>query len=82
MLFFLSFFPQFVSEQSPSKGMAFLMLGAIMIAISTVYNGLVAWLAGGITRRMRSAPAVRTWLERSVGAAFIALGTRIAVGDR
>lgn len=82
VLFFLSFFPQFVSEASPSKGFAFLILGAIMIAISTVYNGIVAWLAGSITHRMRSAPAVKAWLERSVGAAFVALGARIATADR
>lgn len=82
VLFFLSFFPQFVSEASPSKGSAFLLLGSILIAISTVYNGTVAWLAGGITQRMRGAPVVKAWLERSVGAAFIALGARIATADR
>ncbi len=82
VLFFLSFFPQFVSAASPSKGVAFLLLGTILIAISTVYNGLVAWLAGSITQRMRGAPGVKAWLERSVGVAFIALGARIVSADR
>ena len=82
VLFFLSFFPQFVGADSPSKGWAFLCLGAVLVAISTVYNGVVAWLAGGITRRVRAAPRVKAWLDRSIGAAFVALGARIGFGDR
>lgn len=82
ILFFLSFFPQFVSASSAVKGVAFLVLGVILVAISTVYNGIVAWVAGGITRRVRSAPRVKAWLDRSVGAAFIMLGVRLAVIER
>ena len=82
VLFFLSFIPQFVATSSPSKGVAFLVLGAVLIAISTVYNGTIAWLAGSITRRVRSAPKVKVWLDRSIGAVFVALGVRIALADR
>lgn len=82
VLFFLSFFPQFVAASSPSKGVAFGVLGVVMIAISTVYNGTVAWLAGSITRRVRGVPRVKIWLDRSIGAAFVALGARIALADR
>ncbi len=82
VLFFLSFFPQFVSADSATKGLAFAALGGVMIAISTIYNGIVAWLAGGITHRMHGAPRVKAWLERSVGAAFIALGARLAWSER
>jgi threonine/homoserine/homoserine lactone efflux protein len=82
VLFFLSFFPQFVSTASDAKAIAFVVLGAIMIAISTVYNGLVAWIAGGVTQRIRSAPRVKAWLDRSIGGAFIALGAYLAFPDR
>lgn len=82
VLFFLSFFPQFVSIDSTSKGLAFAVLGGVMIVISTIYNGIVAWLAGSITHRMHGAPRVKAWLERSVGAAFIALGARLALVER
>lgn len=82
VLFFLSFFPQFVAVSSPSKGVAFLVLGVVLIAISTVYNGIVAWIAGSITRRIRGVPKVKAWLDRSIGAAFVALGARIALSDR
>jgi len=82
VLFFLSLFPQFVSSDSAHKGLAFAVLGAVLIVISTIYNGAVAWVAGSITKRMKSAPRVQAWLERSVGAMFIALGARIALTDR
>ena len=82
VLFFLSFLPQFVSLDSASKGWAFAVLGGVMIAISTIYNGSVAWLAGSITDRMRGAPRVKAWLERSVGAAFIALGARLVLSEK
>ena len=82
VLFFLSFFPQFVSFNSTSKGLAFVVLGGVMIVISTIYNATVAWLAGSITHRMHGAPRVKEWLERSVGAAFIALGARLALSTR
>ena len=79
VLFFLSFFPQFVLTASDSKALAFVVLGGILIAMSTVYNGAVAWVAGGISRRMRTVPRVKAWLDRSIGAAFIALGARLAL---
>jgi threonine/homoserine/homoserine lactone efflux protein len=82
ILFFLSFFPQFVERTSPSKGLAFVALGLVLVAMSTVYNGIVAWLAGGLARRMRGVPRVKRWLDRSIGAAFIALGARIAFVER
>ncbi len=82
ILFFLSFFPQFVAVSSPSKAVAFVVLGAVMVVISTIYNGIVAWLAGSITRRVRGVPRVKVWLDRLIGAAFVALGARIAWVDR
>lgn len=82
VLFFLSFFPQFVAGTSASKATAFVVLGGMLVAISTVYNGCVAWVAAGATHRMRSVPRIRAWLDRAIGAAFIALGARIAFTDR
>jgi threonine/homoserine/homoserine lactone efflux protein len=82
VLFFLSFFPQFVAASSPSKAVAFFLLGAMLIVISTLYNSAVVWLAGSVTRRVRGAPRFKVWLDRSIGAAFVALGARIAFADR
>lgn len=79
ILFFVAFFPQFVATDSPSKTVSLLVLGALFIVIITVYNVLVAWLAGSITARIRAVPRFALWLERGLGAAFIGLGLRIAL---
>ena len=82
VLFFVSFFPQFVAADSDHKALAFLSLGAVMIAMSTVWNGFVAWVAGSVTARLGGKPAVKKWLDRVVGSAFVGLGLRLATAQR
>jgi len=82
VLFFVSFFPQFVSADSPHKAWAFLTLGAVFVAMSTVWTSLVAWVAGSVTQRFSGKPGVKKWLDRTVGSAFIGLGLRLASSQR
>lgn len=82
VLFFLSFLPQFVRADSGPQMPAFLVLGLIMIAMSTVWNSFVAWIAGSVTRGMGRRPAVRRWLNRLVGSAFIGLGVKLVMTRR
>ncbi|MFJ1213999.1 LysE family translocator [Burkholderia pyrrocinia] len=82
VLFFVSFFPQFVSADSPHKALAFLTLGAVFVAMSTVWTSLVAWVAGSVTQRFSGKPGVKKWLDRTVGSAFVGLGLRLATSQR
>ena len=82
VLFFVSFFPQFVSADSPHKAWAFLTLGAVFVAMSTVWTSLVAWVAGSVTERFSGKPGVKKWLDRTVGSAFVGLGLRLATSQR
>lgn len=82
VLFFVAFFPQFVTPDSPHKALAFLALGAVFVAMSTVWNTLVAWMAGTVTARFSGKPGVRRWLDRGVGGAFVGLGLKLAVTHR
>lgn len=77
ILFFLSFIPQFVRTESSQKPVAFLLLGLTMAAISLVWNSGTAMLAGTLAQRANANPHIRQWLERTVGAAFIALGAKL-----
>lgn len=81
VLFFLSFIPQFVSADNPHKVIAFLLLGFTMAVISLVWNSGTALLAGTLARRAHHSPRIRQWLERTVGAAFVALGVKLAFSD-
>jgi len=82
VLFFVSFFPQFVSADSPHKAWAFLTLGAVFVVMSTVWTSLVAWVAGSVTQRVSGKPGVKKWLDRTVGSAFVGLGLRLATSQR
>ncbi len=76
VLFFVSFFPQFVRPDGDHKTIAFLSLGCAFVVMSTAWNCGVAWLAGSLTRRLATRPAFSRWADRFVGAVFVALGAR------
>ena len=81
-LFFLAFLPQFIATDSPDKALAFVALGLIFDVNGTFWNLFTAWssnrIAGGIARDAR----VAAWLNRSIGAFFVAMGVRLALFER
>ena len=81
-LFFLAFLPQFIATDAPDKALAFLVLGMIFNVNGTFWNLFVAWsanrLAGGLARNAR----VAAWMNRTVGAFFVAMGVRLALFER
>lgn len=82
VLFFVSFFPQFVSNEGEHKTLAFLALGGVFVAMSLVWSVFVAWVASSVTRRLGGKPAVKKWLDRLVGSAFVGLGLRLATATQ
>jgi RhtB (resistance to homoserine/threonine) family protein len=82
VLFFVSFFPQFVTTGSDHKALAFLTLGVVFVLMSTIWNSFVAWIAGSVTQRFSGKPAVKQWLDRGVGSAFVGLGIKLATASR
>jgi threonine/homoserine/homoserine lactone efflux protein len=81
-LFFLAFVPQFIDVHSPTKVQAFLLLGAIFNINGTFWNVFVAWAAAFLAGRLEAASQLRVWLNRSLGALFVALGMKLALADR
>ncbi|SIT41953.1 Lysine exporter protein (LYSE/YGGA) [Paraburkholderia ribeironis] len=82
VLFFVSFFPQFVTTGSDHKTFAFLTLGAVFVLMSMLWNSFVAWIAGSVTQRFSGKPSVKLWLDRGVGSAFVGLGIKLATASR
>jgi threonine/homoserine/homoserine lactone efflux protein len=80
-LFFLAFLPQFIDAHAPHKALAFAILGVVFNVNGTFWNLFVAWsadrMAGGL-RRGRAA----LWVNRAIGACFVAMGVRLALLDR
>ena len=81
-LFFLAFVPQFIDVHSPGKVQAFLLLGTIFNTTGTLWNVFVAWSAASLARRLDVASRVGRWLNRTLGAIFIALGVKLALTER
>ncbi|WP_206955301.1 LysE family translocator [Trinickia acidisoli] len=82
VLFFVSFFPQFVSNESDHKALAFLTLGGVFVTMSVVWCVFLVWVASSVTRRLGGKPVVKKWLDRVVGSAFVGLGLRLAAMQR
>lgn len=83
-LFFLAFMPQFITADSAHQSLAFVTLGTVFVVNSTVVNVLIAVVAAALRQRLGNGPGLRrwgTWLNRGVGAAFVALGLRLALDD-
>jgi len=83
-LFFLAFVPQFISADAPSKAAAFLFLGAVFNVNGMLWCHLLAWssaVAGARTRGQGWARALGRWLNRGIGALFLAFGVRLAMAE-
>ena len=77
-LFFLAFLPQFVAADGAHRAASFLLLGGLFDLGGTLWLLVVAWLAArAVGERAARARAAR-WFGRVAGAAFIAIGLRLA----
>lgn len=81
-LFFLAFLPQFIDSDAPSKALAFLFLGIVFNINGSIWNLFVAWVCARATSLMRGAKSWQRWIDRTIGAMFIAFGVKLAVFQR
>jgi len=81
-LFFLAFLPQFVDADAPHQALAFLLLGLIFVGNGTLYCLALAAFAARAAARLRRSGAMLQWINRGLGALFVALGLRVALASR
>ncbi|WP_369789724.1 LysE family translocator [Rouxiella sp. WC2420] len=79
LLFFISFFPQFVSADGYNHALSFLMLGLIYALIAFITDVTFAILAGGAAGAVSKSIRLQKILDRVVGTTFIGLGIRLAL---
>jgi threonine/homoserine/homoserine lactone efflux protein len=81
-LFFLAFVPQFISADSTSKPLAFIVLGCVFNFNGMLWcNGLAVFTAFA-SARLKVKPLVALWLNRVTGGLFLALGLRLALAEQ
>ena len=81
-LFFLAFVPQFIAPDAPSKPLAFIVLGTIFDINGMLWCHALALFTAFASRRLNVGAAVGRWLNRTMGAVFVALGARLALASR
>ncbi len=81
-LFFLAFLPQFISTDSTTKPVAFVLLGVIFIFNSLFVTIGFAALIARASARFQSSSRVAFWLNRGCGALFIAIGVKLALTEK
>ena len=81
-LLFLAFVPQFIAPDAPSKPLAFIVLGAIFDVNGMLWCHALALFTAFASSRLKVGAAVGTWLNRTMGAVFVALGAKLALASR
>ncbi|NHQ87498.1 LysE family translocator [Iodobacter sp. HSC-16F04] len=81
-IFFLAFVPQFISDHSPSKALAFILLGCIFNANGMLWCHFLAITSAKISQRIRISHTFACWTDRAIGAIFITFGIRLALFSR
>ncbi|MFI7635512.1 LysE family translocator [Nonomuraea sp. NPDC049400] len=78
-IFFFAFLPQFVSTGEPAALARMLELsGVFMLLTFVVFTGY-GLFAAAVRNHVISRPKVLTWMRRGFGAAFAALGVKLAL---
>jgi threonine/homoserine/homoserine lactone efflux protein len=81
-MFFFAFLPQFLDRPPGLLDPRLLVLGAVFMGATFVVFVGYAWASVAVRERVLGAPAVRRWLQRSLGAVLVFFAARLAVSDR
>lgn len=81
-IFFFAFLPQFVPADAPGAVPQMLQLSLVFMLMTFVVFALYGLFAAAIRGHVISRPAIMTWMRRSFAAAFVALGTKLALTSR
>ncbi len=78
-IFFMAFLPQFVVEGAGPIGWQFLLHGTVLIVIGLLLQTPLILMGSKIAAALNGNQSLRSWMDRCLGAMFIALGARLAI---
>ena len=81
-IFFFAFLPQFVSDSEPHPLSHMLVLSGVFMVLTFVVFAGYGVFAAAIRNHVISRPRILTWMRRSLAAAFVALGAKLAFAER
>lgn len=80
--FFLAFIPQFVDPARDPVAAQFVVLGFVSVALNTLADIVVTFVASGIREGAAANPALIRRLRQGSGGAMVALGVGLALARR
>lgn len=81
-MFFLAFLPQFVEAGAGPIWAQLFLHGCLIIVVAAFIEPPLVLIGGKLAGKLRSSPRIGLWLDRSLGAVFIAFGMRLALSQR
>ena len=82
ILFFLAFFPQFVSQDSVGDILPYLYLGATYTIVSLLCVGVLCVVSSAFASRVLKSPRFTILMHRVTGCLFILMGISVAFMER
>lgn len=81
-IFFLAFFPQFISPVAMVNALPFILLGSTYAFLSLLWFSILALFAGAFTNKLQSNSLFSYWLNKCSAIIFILMGLKIAFTRR
>ncbi len=81
-VFFLAFLPQFIVEGAGPAGAQLLLHGSLIIVVAAFIEPPLVMLGSKLGVFLRQNRRVGLWMDRGLGALFVALGARLAASTR
>ncbi|HEY2531964.1 MAG TPA: LysE family translocator [Xanthobacteraceae bacterium] len=78
-MFFLALLPQFINMKGTRPTLQILLLGVTVNMIALPTNIVLVLCSAKLTESLRRNTALSRWLQKGMGALFVALGLRLAV---
>ncbi len=81
-IFFLAFLPQFVETGAGPVSAQLFLHGTLIIIVAAFVEPPLILIGDRLTGYLRNNTQVSRWMDRGLGAVFIALGIKLATSDR
>jgi len=81
-VFFLAFLPQFIVENAGPVWAQMFLHGCLIILVAVLIEPPLVFAGEKLTSKLRDNARIGLWMNRSLGAIFIALGIRLALEER
>ncbi|MBX4936689.1 LysE family translocator [Rhizobium binae] len=78
-IFFLAFLPQFVVEGAGPVWAQLMLHGGLIIGVAAFIEPPLVLLGGRLADMLKNNQEIERWLDRGLGALFVALGVRLAL---